>query len=101
MKQFWFVFPMDLEGTGRPAVVFRRDRGEEAGAAPVPARFRGNDLIQPAIGVEGHGFKTAGIHRDDMQRAFTTHLAAQAYAKERAEKTPNTAFGIYSCIGVY
>jgi hypothetical protein len=59
-------------------------------------------VAEPAPAEEqGYGYTILRDDAKDMNMAFTTAAAAEAYAKHQAELNPKTLFGVFSCDKVF
>lgn len=117
IRPLWFVSPLGITEDGNKPRVYpdadaqpQQDDGPQQ-AQPRAARGReprggGGFEIQAALAVggapgakgDGYGF---GIQRNNViTLAWTTKEAAEAYARDQAAKNPQTAYGVFACIGV-
>jgi CubicO group peptidase (beta-lactamase class C family) len=80
-------------GFARPVQPRRRERD-------IVAEILEDDNEQAAVD-PGFGFTILREDRKDMDLVFTSNAAAEAYAKEQAEKNPKTLFGVFSCTKVF
>jgi hypothetical protein len=119
MAREFYVFKVGKrEDSSQPHITLDNNGriGEPARAQPVRARgrpFGGIEEAQLQIGPRndapeqaplpdpGYGFVIQREDRKDMDTAFTTREAAEAYAKHQAECFPKTLFGVFSCDVVF
>lgn len=98
IRQFWMVVPLDIKEDPHGGKMYATMPDMAMDAEPArPARLT---RAEPQV-TAGYGFKILGSELKRINMAFTNRQLADDYAKEQAEKSPKTLFGVFACDGTF